>query len=244
VSERPLVEVTVAAPVEAVWRALRDPAEIRGWFGWEYPGLDEEIRYIFEQEAQASEADRVIRWSNGDRFTLLARGDHTVVRVTRAAPADGGDWSGIYDDVDEGWVTFVQQLRLALERHPGQERRTLYLAGQARRPGAPLAELLGLGPVASIPQGHRYELTGAPGDALAGELWFRSGNLTGVTVDGYGDGLLVVAEHAAAARPPHGGGTVTITTYGLEEGSFERLRQRWTAWWDRHHAAPEEVGQG
>lgn len=30
-----IVEVTVAAPPDAVWRALRDPAEIRRWHGWE-----------------------------------------------------------------------------------------------------------------------------------------------------------------------------------------------------------------
>ena len=33
-SEPVRIEVTVAAPVEEVWRALRDPAQLRRWHGW------------------------------------------------------------------------------------------------------------------------------------------------------------------------------------------------------------------
>jgi hypothetical protein len=32
-ADRVVVEVTVAAPVDVVWHALRDSAEIRRWFG-------------------------------------------------------------------------------------------------------------------------------------------------------------------------------------------------------------------
>ena len=37
------VEVTIAAPIETVWRALRDRDDLRRWHGWEDPTLDEEI---------------------------------------------------------------------------------------------------------------------------------------------------------------------------------------------------------
>jgi hypothetical protein len=37
-------------------------------------------------------------------------------------------WDGVYDEVNEGWLTFFQQLRFYLERHPGQERRTVHVA--------------------------------------------------------------------------------------------------------------------
>lgn len=236
---RPLIEVTIAAPIEAVWHALRDPAEVRRWFGWEHEGLDDEIRLIFVDEPEVSEHDRSLRWSHGDQFTLLARGDATVVRVTRAAPADGSDWSGIYDDIDEGWVAFVQQLRFALERHPGQDRRTLFLSGDAVEPGPPLSGRLGLDQALAAGDGKPYAVTGGPGEALTGQAWFRSANVAGVTVDGYGDGLLVVVDRDEAKRPPHGGGTVTITTYGLDDAAFERLRQRWTTWWADHYTEPK-----
>lgn len=125
-SDPVIIEVVIAAPADAVWRALRDPAEIRRWFGWDYEGGDEEIEQIFVREATASEADRTIEFADGGgRFELEERGDRTVIRVTRAAPAGHSSWDGIYDDVNEGWLTFLQQLRFMLERHPGVERTAL-----------------------------------------------------------------------------------------------------------------------
>jgi hypothetical protein len=125
-SEPVIVEVVIAAPADAVWRALREPAEIRRWFGWEYDeqgGLPSEIELIFHQESTASEPDLTLD-TGGGTFVLEPQGDRTVVRITRAAPAGQSGWEGIYDEVNEGWLTFVQQLRFYLERHPGQDRRT------------------------------------------------------------------------------------------------------------------------
>ena len=125
-SEPLIVEVVIAAPADAVWRALRDPAEIRRWFGWEYDeggGLAEEIEQIFDRETTASDEERTLDTGAGV-FTLTERGDRTVLRITRAAPAGQSSWDGIYDEVNEGWLTFVQQLRFYLERHPGQDRTT------------------------------------------------------------------------------------------------------------------------
>jgi uncharacterized protein YndB with AHSA1/START domain len=54
------IEVTVAAPVDVVWEALRNPSEIRRWFGWEYDGLAEEIDAIFLENASASDHDHTV----------------------------------------------------------------------------------------------------------------------------------------------------------------------------------------
>jgi uncharacterized protein YndB with AHSA1/START domain len=68
-SDRVIIEVVVAAPIDTVWRALRDPVEIRRWFGWEHPGLAEEVDYIFHQVSTASEEDHTLRAINmPDRF--------------------------------------------------------------------------------------------------------------------------------------------------------------------------------
>lgn len=119
------VETTVAAPFAAVWRALREPDEIRRWHGWDDPGLDAEIDVIYFQGVAADEAAGTLAIADGSRFELDDRGDTTVVRVTMPAPARS--WDEVYDSVREGWVTFVHQLRLALEDHPGEERRALRL---------------------------------------------------------------------------------------------------------------------
>ena len=48
------VEVVVDAPREAVWRALTEPERLARWFGWDYDGLEGEIKYIFVDHARLS----------------------------------------------------------------------------------------------------------------------------------------------------------------------------------------------
>lgn len=126
-SDPVIVEVVIEAPVETVWRALRDRDEIRRWFGWETDELDEEIEFIFFQASKADDDAHVLDGGPSGAIALEDRGGRTVVRVTRAAPT--GSWDGVYDEVNEGWLTFFQQLRFYIERHPGQERRTLHVPG-------------------------------------------------------------------------------------------------------------------
>jgi len=61
------------------------------------------------------------------RLALEDRDGQTVVRLLRAAPEGSDSWDGVYDDINEGWLTFVQQLRFMLERHPGEERETVHV---------------------------------------------------------------------------------------------------------------------
>ena len=122
-----IVEVTIAAPAADVWRALRDPDQIRRWHGWDYEGIEDEIRQIYFDESRASENDRTLETGAG-RFELEPLTDTTTrVRLTRAAPAGEDDWHGIYDEINEGWLSFTQQLRFYLERHRDEERRTLHV---------------------------------------------------------------------------------------------------------------------
>jgi hypothetical protein len=55
-------------------------------------------------------------------------------------------------------------------------------------------------------------------------MWFRSEHQLGLTVDAWGDGLLVVS-----AAPS--GGSAVLMTYDLDARELEALRERWTASW-------------
>ncbi len=240
--DRVLVEILVAAPIDTVWRALRDPAEVRRWFGWEYPGLAEEVGLIFGPKTVASDADHTLRFGDmgmADRYSLEAHGNHTIVRLIRSAPVTDPSWTGIYDDVAEGWLTFTEQLRFILERHHHQDRRTLYLNGRAKAAVPLPAQALGLNSVMAVPTGHRYTTKTTIGETLEGQIWFRSPYQLGLTVDAYGDGLIIIGTRPTTAKSPHGGGNVVITTYGLDDRTFAALRDRWITWWSNQYEVIE-----
>ncbi len=122
-------------------------------------------------------------------------------------------------------------LRLMLERHPGEDRRTLYFSGRSRTADTPKPpEAAGLDAIASVPVGGRYSLTLATGEAISGDVWYRAENQVGLTVDSYGNGLLVVVRRPTTAKSPHGGGHALISTYGLSDAALADVRAKWTAW--------------
>lgn len=232
-AERVLVEILVAAPIDTVWKALRDPVQIQRWFGWDYPDLAAEVEMIFLKNVIADDQARTLV-SEGmpDRFTLEAVGDQTIVRVIRSAPVTDEAWTGIYSDVMEGWLTFLQELKFVLERHPGADRRTVYFNGRAPAATTPLpAEALGLASLSIVPVGARYSVTAATGETLEGLVQYRSPYQLGLTVDGYGDGLLIVGARPRTAKSPHGGGSAIVVTYGLDDAGYAEVGQRWARWW-------------
>ena len=119
------VEVTVDAPRDVVWRALTEPEQIRHWFGWDYDGLDEEIEFIFVKHATLRPPDR-IEMSEDGLIELEAAGpNRTVIRATKPGDLDAAEWRDVYGDIEEGWITFFNQLRHRVARHPDSNRRMI-----------------------------------------------------------------------------------------------------------------------
>lgn len=233
-----LVEVTVPAPADAVWAALRDPKQIANWFGWDTDALKDEIDYIFLSHAEADEARRTVTFVGiPDRYEVEARGETSIVRVVRSAPV--GEWTDVFDGMIEGWISFTWQLAFAFARHPGEKRRTLFFSGPPH--GNQLGRLV-LGLDAAPAPGEPYSMPLGP-DAVSGQVWFTSRHQIGVTVDAWGDGLLVVAESPPNAdKRPRGATMLTLTTYGLSDAAFADLEARWKGWWETHfeNAPPHE----
>lgn len=223
------IEVTVAAPVDAVWDALRDKDKIRQWHGWDYEGLDAEIDEIYltqiTEDVQARTLD-----VGGDMFRLVTEGHGTRVTLTRAPRGVDPDWDAYYDDITEGWITFLQQLRFAVERQPGAARRTLFLSSDNEN-GRSLADDLGLA--------HQQAAFGANlvGEDVKVEVWFRSEHQLGVTVNAWGNGLLVISSSPPFEGKPKGIAMMILSTYGLSEAELASLSNRWTSWWAGRYPA-------
>ncbi|PZF79291.1 SRPBCC family protein [Jiangella anatolica] len=238
-TETPRIQVTVAAPVEEVWRALREKDRIRHWHGWDSPGLDDEIDLIYFQSFTEDEQARTLGVQEGDRIVVEPDGDGARITLTRAPRGVSPEWDAYYDDITEGWTTFLHQLRFYLERQPDVERRTAFFAGPAAG-GSPLVAALGLDDLAELPPGSAYRATLA-GQDVGGEVWFRSANQLGLTVGAWGAGLLVVASVPPGPEKPAGSAMAVLSTFGLDDAAYTELNDRWAAWWGERYPAPVEA---
>lgn len=120
------IETDVPASRDAVWAAVTQPEKIRQWFGWDYGGLDDEIRQIFVDEATLNAAGRM-GWADGSYLEVTGDDERSVVRAVREG---AGDPAG-YDSIEEGWRAFLTQLRFLFAQRPTGHRRTLHLTGTA-----------------------------------------------------------------------------------------------------------------
>ncbi|WBB77552.1 activator of HSP90 ATPase [Micromonospora sp. WMMD882] len=199
------VEVVVDAPYETVWAVLTEPDRIGEWFGWEYDGLADEIEHIFVAHAERFPPDR-IALELGQELQVIADGERTIVRAVSPGALDG-EQAGTYDVVEEGWRSFLEQLRYLLDRRPALPRRTVRLTGTASGQQL-LAVLDGAG---------------------AKERWHDS-TYQRMVVDA--DGRLLVA---AAEAPLDSGETtpvsLVVNAYGLAGAERERLAGEWLERW-------------
>ena len=241
--DRILVEMTIAAPADEVWDALKDPAKIYNWHGWDDPSLKEEVEFIYVNYGNYDDAAKVLSFGEYEgvayRFEVEPRGDGSSLRVIAAASADM-NWSNIYKDVIEGWISFAQQLRFGLERHDIGPRRTLYLSGRAKPGGAAPIAALGLADVRSKEDGDAVDI-GLPTGERAAELWHQNKWQIGVTVPEWGDGLLIATDKSVTDESPDGRGALILTTYGFDDTAFADLESRWRGWWDALYNQPSEA---
>src|SRR6476620_7576476 len=236
---RPRIEVTIAAPVDVVWDALRDKDKIRHWLGWDYDGLDGEIDLIFFTDTVEDASARTLTLHGGDEFRLEPHGEGTRVTLIRAPRGDNPDRDAYYGDVTEGWITFVHQLKFAVECHAGAVRRTLSFVG-GNDNAVHLIDALDL---ADIAAGTPFRMR-LLGEDVAGDMWFRSDHQLGITVDAWGDGLLIVSSADPTPSKPQGAAMAILSTYDLDDTHLADLDSRWRRWWTERFPGGGSDGVG
>ncbi|SNY29355.1 activator of HSP90 ATPase [Paractinoplanes atraurantiacus] len=121
------VEISVPVGRDEAWEAVTRPEVLRQWFGWDYDGLDAEIRQIFIDEATLWAPERM-GWADGSSLEVDGDDDRSRIRVAREG--SGPVAEEVYDAIEEGWRAFLTQLAFLLRERPEGRRRTVYLTGE------------------------------------------------------------------------------------------------------------------
>ena len=123
---RPAVrfERRLAHPIERVWEAVTDPAQLAGWFPARVERDGDELRFAFEGEREASMHGKVLeedpprvfafRWEDDElRFELRPDGDGCVLVLTNVL-------DGTYpaSSVAAGWHVCLGELEKLLAGGP------------------------------------------------------------------------------------------------------------------------------
>lgn len=225
------LSVLINADAPQVWTMLREPSRVAQWHGWQAENLEAEIKEIyFSGDVEESADHTSLTVHGGDTFELHPAPGGTRVSVTRGAREHNSEWAAWDEDITQGWLMFLQQLRFALERHPHGKRHTFTL----QLPGGSGAAIDNLG-LAELPApGEDYRLTLATGEEISGKVWFRTGHQVGLTVRDYaehGEGLLIVADHPEIKDvQPDNGSIVVASTYDLGAGTLGSIRSSWESW--------------
>jgi hypothetical protein len=225
------LSVVINSDAQQVWTMLREPSKVAEWHGWQADDQAAEINEIYFSPNVVEGADHTsLVVDGGDVFTLKPVPTGTEVSVTRAAVDHNSEWAAWDEDITQGWLTFLQQLRFALERHPHGRRRTIFFSVPGTEGSA--IEKLGVSDVPS--PGEPYSLTLATGEEITGKVWFRSNHQVGLTVHGYaehGEGLVIVADQPSIPDiRPDGGSLMIVSTYDLGAHRLEDVRKYWDKW--------------
>lgn len=119
---------SMPAPRATVWQHLREPELLRRWFGWHSAEFEDEIAGLSSGFSTVEREGHAV--AIGDHLFVLREVDPgTQLRISRI----GGTEDAI--EIDEGWVTFLEQLRYVITVQPAGPRHALMV------PAAPTSDV-------------------------------------------------------------------------------------------------------
>jgi len=248
---REIVAMDLPVAPDVVWQHLREPYLIRRWYRWDSADLDAEIHRDFVERVaeghvvEGRATTRTLTWPTHDVVTVRSSVEApggTHLTITRSSH-ELGSYDGLYDERDAVWTAAAEQLRFALVVQPGQERRTLSVFGlDAGDRRDRLMDRVGLHGVRGVPLGGNVQARRPDGTLLGATLIRKDPDLLVLSLHGITAALMVIEEVPAGSAPPHGTVGAVLSTYGLDDATFEQVQSRWSSWW--RSAMPRPTGIG
>ncbi len=259
--------IEIAAPVDAVWKALVDAEELTRWFpleagenpdGTVWMGWRDQFR--FSGRVEALEPLKYMRSvpvfppgftppvKMATEFWLEARGSKTRVRVVQSGFLADAAWDQEYDGTDRGWLFQLRGLRHYLEHHRGTPR---HVAWARRLIGVPTAEawqrvmsargVLAEGTLDGLREGDTFSFRTVDGDRFEGRFFQSNpGRDFSGTVNNWNNALMRIQFDDLPGRG-YRDAQLWISTYGVPAADVAALEQRWKAMLERvlPEAAPQ-----
>lgn len=241
------LEVEVRGSPEEVWRAIATGPGISSWY---VPHTVDEreggvATASFGPGPEMQIEGRVVAWEpphrvlfdggggEGLAFEWLVEardGGTCVVRLVNTGFGSGEDWDAQYDDMAEGWLLFLCNLRLHLEHFPGQTATavlpTATWAGPRDTTWARLTDALGISAAPAV--GERIEVNAPDAPTLAGTVADAAPWRLALLLDqpSPGTAFLAVERHGEQV-----GVSVWSYLYGTDgAAAAERDEPRWRRW--------------
>jgi uncharacterized protein YndB with AHSA1/START domain len=241
-------EITIDAPVEAVWRALTDAEELTRWFppvAHVDPGAGGSVARVWQSGETIQE--RIERWEPNRHlrtvglssawlgittdYYLTTTGGSTVLRVVSSGFSGDADWDALYEAFGGGWDFELRGLRHYLEHHRGLPR-LIALARGARPTTAAVAwgRLMNaggwVGPLGlrDLVPGTRYAAQPS-GQEIAGlvHLWQPPHQFAG-TVDQLNNAYLRIDTRCIGDA---GTPWIWLSAYGIPPDAVRQIERGW-----------------
>lgn len=250
--------IEIAAPIEAVWKAVNDAEELTRWFPLEAGVNPDGSIWMswgsgmrFEGKPEIVEPPRRIRTVMGPmatEITLEARGGSTLVRLVQSGFGPGAEWDSELEGTRSGWWFQLRGLKHYLEVHRGTPRKVVWARRVISIPRAEAwkrlmspAGLLREGRLEGLRDGERYRIATAEGDILEGVVHKVAPPTDFVgTVDSLNRAFLRVQFDDLPMRG-YKDVNLWLSTYGLPAAQTDALQARWAAILER--IFPESEGK-
>ena len=214
------MKIQIAAPPDAVWKAISDDTELCRWFA---PEATIEARvggqvvwrwgnqHSWVQRVEICEPGRRLRTrydspvddgEGGKRplfidFVLEGEGGMTTLRLTQSGFGPEAAFDEEYDGISHGWPVELRSLRLYLETHRGKERQLAWSNVEvAMAPETAWRLLTGpkglaCGPgIKGLSPGEAFRFTTRLGDVFEGKALLGNPLEFAGQVESHGDGFL------------------------------------------------------
>lgn len=228
--------VEIAAPPDAVWKAIADAEEIVHWLAPEAkvtPG--ENGSYFVSWGPGMDWKKRIEIWDPEHRLRLVsdykgaelvvdyfieAKEGGAVLRLVNSGFGEGSDWDNEFEGTRKGWPVLFMVLKHGLEHHRGEPTKQISLTQTTSSPEEVWAKLTG-GKLDTSSVGNDYALQLPTGEPIHGRIvYLTPGAFFGGTVEEWERALLtILCEHSSF--------TVAINLYGSMIEQAPAFEQRW-----------------